>query len=112
MADTIKGFSPEEVLEIYRFLCIYEEKLEKVDSRKKLEETYPELTELNRLMSGFTCNYCTVKSLGTIGLVPMDNHVSMTNCRSSKLLSFLHHLRNSIAHGLLEKEGNNVYIYG
>lgn len=45
-----------------------------------------------------------------IGLVPMDNLISMTKSRSSKSLSFLNHFRNSIAHGQIEKDGNFIHL--
>ena len=34
----------------------------------------------------------------------------MTKCRSSKVLSLLHHLRNSIAHGQIEQDGGYVHL--
>ena len=71
---------------------------------------YPKLKDIDQLMAGIVCNFCNIESLEIIGLAPMDNLISMTKSRNSKQLSFLHHLRNSIAHGQIEKDGNFIHL--
>lgn len=110
MTNTINGFSPNEVVELYHYLCVYVSKLEHLGSQDQFEKHYPKLKGIKKVMSSFVCNYCTIESLKTVGIVPMENLVSMTKCRTSKTLSFLHHLRNSIAHSQLKKEGEFVEI--
>lgn len=110
MDNNINGFGPKEVVELYHYLCIYVNKLEHIRSQNVLLKQYSELKGIDTLMSSFVCNNCTRESLKTIGLVSMNNLVSMTKCRTSKQLSFLHHLRNSIAHGQLTKKGKYVEL--
>ncbi|MBR5973148.1 MAG: hypothetical protein IK017_10920 [Paludibacteraceae bacterium] len=110
MEEKIHGFSQMEIVDLYHYLCIYVSKLEHIENQTIFEEEYPKTKELKKTMSSFVCNNCTKESLKVIGLAPMDDLVSMTKCRSSKTLSFLHHLRNSIAHGQLEQEGGYVFL--
>ena len=92
------------------FLCVYVKNLEYIGSQENFEKLCPELKKVEILMSDFVCNYCSRESLKIIGIVPVENLVSMTKCRSSKPLSFLHHLRNSIAHGQIEQENGYVHL--
>lgn len=110
MQKVIHGFIPNEVVDLYHFLCIYESKIKDIPNQKVLEEKFPKLKKSRKLMSNIICNKCNQKSLNFIGIVPMENLVSMTYSKSSKFLSLLHHLRNSIAHGQLEKEGEFISL--
>lgn len=110
MEKDVHGFSPNDVVELYRYLCIYENKLEEIPTQEDLIKKHTKLIDLEKVMSAFVSNYCTKESLKVIALAPVENLVSMTKCRSSKVLSFLHHLRNSIAHGLIEQEDGFVYF--
>ena len=110
MVEIIHGFSPNEVVDLYRYLCIYESEMQHIGNQENLVKKYPKLQELEEKRSHFVCNYCNRESLKVIALAPKDNLVSMTKCRSSKTLSFLHHLRNSIAHGQLEMEDGFVHL--
>lgn len=110
MKKNIRGFSPNEIVELYRYLCIFGNDLENIGSQKELVKKYPKLKDLEKKITGFVSNYYTRESLKTIAITPMENLVSMTKCRSSKVLSFLHHLRNSIAHGQIEQEGGSVHL--
>lgn len=110
MEKNIRGFNPSEVVELYHYLCIYGSELEHIGSQEKLIMKYPKLEDLEKKIKGFVSNYCTRESLKIIAITPMENLVSMTKCRSSKVLSLLHHLRNSIAHGQIEQEGGYVHL--
>lgn len=110
MQKQIHGFIPDEVVDLYHFLCIYESNIKDIPNQKVLIEMFPNLKDSKELMSNIVCNKCNRKSLKIIGIVPMDNLLSMTYPKSSKLLSLLHHLRNSIAHGQLEKDGEFVSL--
>ena len=110
MESLIHGFSPKEVVDLYRYLCIYESELGKVAKLEVFKQQYPKLKRLDNLMSSFVCNECNIEALSNIGIVPMDNLLSMTYSKSSKLLSLLYHLRNSIAHGQIEQENGFVFI--
>ncbi len=110
MKNNIHGFNPSEVIDLYHYLCIYENNIAKIYSQKNLINMYPKLKDIDQLMAGIVCNFCNIESLEIIGLAPMDNLISMTKSRNSKQLSFLHHLRNSIAHGQIEKDGNFIHL--
>ena len=110
MVTTINGFTEKEVVNLYRFLCIYESELGKIGNQEAFEKKFSKLKDLEKLMSSLTCNYCSRESLNIVGIVPMNNLVSMTKCRTSKILSLLHHLRNSIAHAQIEQEKGYVSL--
>ena len=110
MEKTIHGFKPKEVMELYHYLCIYECVFARMNKQSELEQKYPQMTEAKSKLEAFTCNECNRESLQVVGLAPMDNLVSMTNTKGAKFFSFLYHLRNSIAHGQIEKEGDFVYL--
>jgi hypothetical protein len=110
MEKNIHGFGPTEVVELYRYLCIYEGKLGKVQKLIIFENNYPKLKSLHKILSTFVCNKCDVDGLSVVGIVPMNNLMSMTYSRGSKLLSLLHHFRNSIAHGQIEHDGIFIEI--
>ena len=111
MEERINGFDKSEIMDLYHYLCIYEKfKLGDVNSLNMLWNKYPELKGLEQIITPIICNYCTRESLKVIGVVPMNNLMSMTKCRSSKLLSLMHHLRNSIAHGQIELEDDYIHL--
>ena len=45
-----------------------------------------------------------------MGLLALPNILYMTNSKNSKVLSFLTHIRNSIAHGQIMKEKDYIHI--
>ena len=111
MEDKIRGFSPDEVVELYHYLCVYESELKRVENLEIFKTKYPRLnTPLETLMGTLICNECNIETLSYVGIVPMDNLVSMTYTKGSKLLSLLYHLRNSIAHGQIEQDSDYVFI--
>ena len=110
MGNKFRGFSNSEIVELYKYLCIYEGVIKNIGSQKELMTTYPNLKELEILRSSFACSKCTRNYLSSVGILSLNNLVSMTSSRSSILLSFLNHLRNSIAHGLIEREGGYVHF--
>ena len=110
MEKIIHGFDANEVVELYHYLCIYESELKLIVSKEAFVNSFYNHKELEQLIAGIVLNYCTKESLKVIGLVPVENLVSMTKCRNTKTLSFLHHLRNSIAHGQIEKDGDYIHL--
>ena len=110
MEKIIHGFDANEVVELYNYLCIYESELKLIVSKEAFVNRFYNHKELEQLIAGIVLNYCTKEFLKVIGLVPVENLVSMTKCRNTKTLSFLHHLRNSIAHGQIEKDGDYIHL--
>lgn len=111
MEEHIKGFCPKEIVDLYRYLCIYECNLVYVKKQEDLWEQHPNLKELQTLILTLNCNYCTQEYLKNSFFVPANDWVSMTRCKNSKILSLLHHLRNSIAHGQIEQEEGYVNLF-
>lgn len=109
--NILKGFCPQEIVDLYRYLCIYEKELKYIQNQECLWEQHPDLKELEDLILALNCNYSTQKYLKNCFFVPVNDWVSMTKCRSSKIQSFLHHLRNSIAHGQIEQEEGYVHLF-
>ncbi len=61
-------------------------------------------------MNLFTMNYANDKAMQDLGVFIPKGHVYCTNTKTSKMYNFLYHLRNSIAHGQIEKEGEQVFL--
>lgn len=110
MKKVIHGFTSDEISDLYHYLCIYESRLSQANNLNEFKTIFPKYQKLIDLMSTFTCNKCNREELKIVGIAPLDNLVSMTWCKSSKLQSFLHHLRNSIAHAQIEQENGFVSI--
>lgn len=110
MESKIHGFSPNEVADLYNYLCVYESELKRVENLEVFNIKFPWSKKLEAPMDTLICNECNIETLSFVGLVPMDNLVSMTYTKGSKLLSLLYHLRNSIAHGQIEQESGFVFI--
>ena len=109
--EHIKGFCPKEIFDLYRYLCIYECDLGCIEKQEDLWKQHPDLKELEDLMLTLNCNYCTQEYLKNCFFAPVNDWLSMTKCRNSKILSLLRHLRNSIAHGQIEQEEGYVHLF-
>ena len=71
---------------------------------------YPNLHKLENLISSFSCNIATQESMPAMGLLALPDILYMTNSKGSKVLSFLTHIRNSIAHGQIMKEDDYIHV--
>lgn len=106
----LKGFSKQEIFDLYKYLCIYENKIKILKNSAEIYTRYPQLKELENLLKLFTINYANNEGMQFLGeFVPKDS-VYCTNAKSSKTYNFLYHLRNSIAHGQIEKDNNYIFL--
>lgn len=109
--EYFRGFEPDEIIILYKYICWYES-ISKIKSDGKLYSLYPWTNYYWIVFSSKKFNFKTEKS-GNMpkGAVKQKNNTLVyTKCVNTKLLSFLRHLRNSIAHGNIEArgKGNNV----
>ena len=51
MVETIRGFSPNEVVDLYRYLCIYESEMQHIGNQENLVKKYPKLQERKQCQS-------------------------------------------------------------
>lgn len=106
----INGFGDKEIFIFYSFLCRYEKKINAIETSNELISNFPNLQKFDKLISDFTCKLTTREDMPIMGLLALPNTVYMTNSKRTKTLSFLKHLRNSIAHGQIMKEVNYIHI--
>jgi len=103
MKDSINGFSCEEVMVLYQFLDYYEKKISQLKNNKSLD-----VSGFNKLVKEGSILLVKVKSTGDFKNVTA-NTVVLTIQKKNQLLSFLAHLRNSIAHAYISKAVDGRY---
>lgn len=110
MSKSLKGFTEAEVFDLYKYLCIYENKIRILKNLTEVYRKYPKLKDLECIMNQFVLNYATDDMMHAVGLFVPKGVVYCTNTKSSKAFNFLYHLRNSIAHGQIEKDNQYVLL--
>ena len=106
----LKGFCEQEVFDLYKYLCVYENKINILKSSTEIYNQYPQLKELEDIMNLFKMNYSNDEAMQVLGIIVPKGFVYCTNTKSSKVYNFLYHLRNSIAHGQIEKDNDQVLL--
>lgn len=106
--NKINGFNEKQIFQLYAYLVAYEESgVEKYKSTKAMLEEHPELSELERIVNKVIRHTVKPVELCNINFKSLHNEIYQTNSKGNQLLSFLAHLRNSIAHGnAVEYQGN------
>lgn len=110
MKIQLKGFSEQEVFDLYKYLCVYENKINILKNSTEIYNQYPQLKKIEEIMNQFTMNYSNDEAMQVFGSFVPKGFVYCTNTKSSKVYNFLYHLRNSIAHGQIEKDIDNVLL--
>ena len=110
MKKQLKGFSEQEVYDLYKYLCIYENKIKILKTSTEIYKQYPQLNIIEETLNLFTINYSNDEAMQILGIFVPKGFVYCTNTKSSKLYNLLYHLRNSIAHGQIEKENEQVLL--
>lgn len=95
------GFSPAEIVNLYKFLCAYE-KIESYRNDESFKRNYPELSD--KLFA--VLDQLSLKLDNCITVVQEELRVKYTSARRTKYIAFLYHFRNAIAHGRLLKNNN------
>ena len=109
LMNNLKGFNEQEIVNLYKYLCIYENKIKILQNSTDIYSTYPQLKSLDGILKLFTMNYANDKAMQVLGVIVPKGVLYCTNTKNSKIYNFLYHLRNSIAHGQIEK--NNEYVF-
>ena len=110
MKKQLKGFSEQEVFDLYKYLCIYENKIKILKTSTEIYKQYPQLNIIEETLNLFTINYSNDEAMQILGIFVPKGFVYCTNTKSSKVYNLLYHLRNSIAHGQIEKENEQVLL--
>lgn len=110
MKKQLKGFCEQEVFDLYKYLCVYENRISKLKSSKEIYNQYPQLKGLEDIINLFTINYANDEAMQFLGIFVPKGFVYCTNTKSSKIYNFLYHLRNSIAHGQIEKDNEQIFL--
>ncbi len=94
----INGFAPEEIINLYKFLCAYE-KIETFNNDESFKNNYP--TFAQALFS--ILDKLPLKPDNCITIIKGDSKIKYTSARRTKNMAFLYHFRNAIAHGMIRK---------
>ena len=107
----INGWNDKEIFLLYEFLVSYEKG--RLSSYQKDDELFKEHPEIKKVDTLFcSISYSTKdKSSKLKDLFPSSgkNEIYFLS-HGTPLLSFLYHLRNSIAHGEIEKKGEEAFV--
>ncbi len=111
--EKINGFTQSEIVELYRFVCMYEKGgFCYFDTLEDVYKEHPLLREeLPSLLGKVKLQVNSIGCIQNVNLAECKNNVSFSKIKKrGNLLSFLGHLRNSIAHGLIYKDGQQIRI--
>lgn len=109
--QTINGWNEKEVFVLYGFLEGYERgRLSSFEKDDVLFKEHPELIEFEKLFKSVLC-HPKDRSSKLRNLFPSSgkNEIYVLS-HGTPLLSFLYHLRNSIAHGEIQKRGEEAFV--
>ena len=105
----VNGFTSEEIIVLYKYMCWFE-KIKSLTTDKSLYQQYP---YQRRFWDDFKkCSLSTrkVKEMPKTYQKQPNNNLIYTLSAKTKQLSFLRHLRNSIAHGVIETDSKVIVI--
>jgi hypothetical protein len=109
--EIINGFSKDQIFQLYKYLVAYEESgIGKYKSTKALLGDHPELSGIEQIGKSIIFHSQTSSELTGINFKSLINEVYFTKSKGNLLLSFLAHLRNSIAHGNVVEHKGMVLI--
>ena len=98
--ERINKFDKDQIFQLYAYLVAYEEGgFSKYKSTKVLLEEHPELTGIQKIERLVNYKKATDSEMKVAEFHAFNNKILMTKSKGNLLLSFLAHLRNSIAHG-------------
>lgn len=109
MSNTINGFNEKEISSLYHIVKLYEDNGLKKCLEKDALIKVPSLNNIKAVCMTFTYKEKTTNELKPIDIKSLNSEFYYTHYKS-ELMGFLYHLRNSIAHAKIVKDGNNVII--
>lgn len=106
---TIFGFSQLEIFNLYYCALVIDKEISKYDTNKEAEKQIPVLKGVEKDLPKIVCD---TKGGQAIVKAEKNNIKDVFVCtkQSTNLLSFLKHLRNAIAHGMISKSNGYVII--
>lgn len=106
-AIKINGFNERQIFQLYDFLVSYEDSgIQQYKSTKALIAEHPELSDIDQILKSVEKRQSNHSNMVGIDFKALNNHIYLTKNKGNLSLSFLAHLRNSIAHGsAVEFEG-------
>lgn len=109
--NKINGFNENQIFQLYAYLVAYEESgIEKYESTKALLNEHPELAIIGQTAKPVICHKSSNQDMKEIDFKVLTNEIYLTKNKGNLLLSFLAHLRNSIAHGNIEDHEGRVWV--
>lgn len=109
--NKINGFDESQVFQLYAYLVAYEESgIEKYESTKALLNEHPELANIGQAAKPITCHKSSNQEMNEFDFKELTNEIYLTKNKGNLLLSFLAHLRNSIAHGNAVEHQGRVLV--
>jgi len=109
--NKINGFEESQVFQLYAYLVAYEESgIEKYESTKALINEHPELANIGQAAKPVICHKSINQKMKEIDFKVLTNEIYLTKNKGNLLLSFLAHLRNSIAHGNTVEHQGRVLV--
>ena len=109
--NKINGFEENQIFQLYAYLVAYEESgIEKYKSTKALLNEHPELSNIGQAAKPVIRHGASNQDMKVIDFKVLTNEIYLTKNKGNLLLSFLAHIRNSIAHGNVVEYKGRVLV--
>ena len=109
--EKINKFDETQVFQLYAYLVAYEDSgIEKYKSTKAMLSEHPELSDLGEVGESVKCHKSNAQEMKELNFKSLTNEIYQTKNKQNNVLSFLAHLRNSIAHGSAVEHDGKVLI--
>ena len=103
----INGLTQEDIVLLYSYVNAYESHIRVLKDKEKICEQEKQLKEKTKTITYKCCYQIELKDCN---ITEINNEIYFTDSKSNKTLSFLWHLRNSIAHCSIVKKGNQYEL--
>jgi len=109
-----KGFSEDEIVLLYRFICKYEENKKRIEG-EALTACYPNSSHWAEFINPESIKTKKAREMQkNAGKISSNDQIEQTKSKtnsepkSSKIVSLLSHLKSSVSNGHIEKNGDSV----
>lgn len=109
--EKINKFDETQVFQLYAYLVAYEDSgIEQYKSTKAMLSEHPELFDLRKVGESVKYHKAKAQEMKGLDFKSLTNEIYQTKNKQNNILSFLAHLRNSIAHGSAVEHDGKVLI--
>lgn len=109
--DKINKFDEHQIFQLYAYLVAYEDSgIEQYESTKAMLSEHPELSDLKKVGESVKYHKAKAQEMKEFDFKSLINEIYQTKNKQNNILSFLAHLRNSIAHGCAVEYDGKVLI--